>query len=193
MSEGKYLFFDTETTGLSDFRAPYTDPKQPDCVQLAAVLTDDHGEEVFSFQTLVKPNGWTIGPEVFSIHGISTEECMRDGMPMDEVLGIFFGMMDNARFLVAHNLTFDELILKTAAHRVGVEWPNESLGRVCTMNTATQVCRLPGRYGYKWPNLQQAHTMLCGSAFEGAHDAMADVQACRRVFFALVKQRVIVV
>lgn len=186
-----YLFFDTETTGKTDFRAPHTDLHQPDCVQLAAVLTDEHGRELDAFETLVKPNGWTIGPEVFAIHGISTADCEREGMPLADVLARFFGMMEQARFLIAHNLPFDELVLRTAAFRAEMPWPAERKGRICTMDKATPVCRIPGRYGFKWPKLQEAHQKLCGSAFEDAHDAMADVQACRRVFFALLKSRVI--
>ncbi|MCX2563282.1 hypothetical protein OQ497_04805 [Acetobacter thailandicus] len=35
------LFYDTETTGLPDKYCSLDDPKQPRCVQLAAILTDD--------------------------------------------------------------------------------------------------------------------------------------------------------
>lgn len=54
------------------------------------------------------------------------------------------------------------------------------------MEASTPVCNIPGRYGKaKWPKLQEAHTYLLGKPFDGAHGAMADTEACRRVFWAL--------
>lgn len=38
--------FDTETTGLPDFRARSADPSQPHIVQLALLLYDDEGNEL---------------------------------------------------------------------------------------------------------------------------------------------------
>jgi len=42
-----------------------------------------------------------------------------------------------------------------------------------------------GRTNYKNPSLQEAYRHLFGRNFVGAHDAMADVRACRDVYFAL--------
>jgi DNA polymerase III subunit epsilon len=49
------LFFDTETTGLPDFRAPSDAPQQPHLVQLACILATDEGETLERWQTIVKP------------------------------------------------------------------------------------------------------------------------------------------
>lgn len=47
--------------------------------------------------------------------------------------------------------------------------------RKCTMQSATHFCRLPGRYGYKWPALQALHRKRFNQTFEGAHQALAGV------------------
>lgn len=41
---------------------------------------------------------------------------------------------------------------------------------------------------YKVPNLTQTFMHFYGKPFEGAHDAMADIRACRDVFMTLMEQ-----
>ena len=48
------------------------------------------------------------------------------------------------------------------------------------MWAAKRALKLP-----KNPKLQEAHQILCGTAFDGAHNALNDVQATYRVFQAL--------
>jgi hypothetical protein len=38
------LFFDVETTGMIDWKAPMLSPRQPRVVQLAAILDDANGK-----------------------------------------------------------------------------------------------------------------------------------------------------
>lgn len=38
---------------------------------------------------------------------------------------------------------------------------------------------------YKWPSLQELHCALFGANFEDAHDALADVLACRKCYYEL--------
>jgi DNA polymerase-3 subunit epsilon len=42
-----------------------------------------------------------------------------------------------------------------------------------------------GRFHHKTPNLGEAFRHFKGRDFENAHSAMADVQACRDVYFAI--------
>ena len=42
-----------------------------------------------------------------------------------------------------------------------------------------------GMTGYKRPSLTETYRHFFGRDFDGAHDAMADVRACRDVYFAL--------
>lgn len=61
------------------------------------------------------------------------------------------------------------------------------------MRDATDLVQCPptermvakGMKGFKSPNLQEAYKHFFGVEFEGAHDAMADVRACKDVFFKL--------
>ena len=60
------------------------------------------------------------------------------------------------------------------------------------MTQATDFCRIPGTYGYKWPTLSQLHRELFKCGYEEAHDAGADVAACAKCFFELKRRRIII-
>jgi DNA polymerase III epsilon subunit-like protein len=92
--------------------------------------------------------------------------------------------------LVAHNMQFDEKILGAELLRAG--YPNvvDAKNRRCTMQAATNYCRLPGPYGFKWPTLQELHLKLFNESFDGAHRALVDVRACARCYFELKRLKV---
>jgi hypothetical protein len=58
------------------------------------------------------------------------------------------------------------------------------------MLAMTKKCNLPGRFGKpKWPKLQEAYKWCFNKEFDKAHDAMADIRACKEVFFHSVYSR----
>lgn len=189
------LFYDTETTGLPDFRAPSEAEHQPHIVQLAAQLVDlDARRCVASLDVIVRPNGWTIPAEVAAIHGITQERATLLGVPEDVAVGMFMELW-NGRKRIAHNEQFDARILRIALLRCGdldADAWKDGLAE-CTAELATPLCKIPptprmlaaGFNKYKTANLTEAHTKLCGKPFDGAHSALADVEACRAVYFAI--------
>lgn len=184
-----HLVFDTETTGMANFKAPASDPSQPFIVQLGAILYDDNKRVVAEMNLLVKPDGWTIPPEASAIHGITTEMCEKYGLPLVTVIKLFMTFVKRASILIAHNFPFDKMLVWASLLRLQLA-PEIVLfleaKSHCTMAASTDVLKLPGKYGsYKWPNLQEAHVHFTGARFEGAHDAMADVRACAAIYFAL--------
>jgi DNA polymerase-3 subunit epsilon len=187
-----YLFFDTETTGIPrNYKAPASDVENwPRLVQLAWVLADDEAHEVASSQFIVKPEGFTIPNDAVRIHGITTEMAMQRGAGLREVLAAITPDIRKASVLVAHNMPFDEGILGAEFLRVGQPNLVESRVRRCTMQETTDYCRLPGRYGYKWPTLPELHMTLFRTPFEGAHQALVDVRACARCYFELKRLKV---
>lgn len=187
---GHYLFFDTETTGLpKDYKDP-THPDTPHIVELAAILTDETGRELSRLHVLVKPDGYTIPDEVAAIHKIDTATAMQHGVPLWSAIWQFDRMCSDAKALVAHNHSFDRLIMKGAHHRLGIPHRFRHLERVCTKEMSTGICRISkaNGKGIKWPTLTEAHTFFFGVPFEGAHGAMVDTMACMRVFFEMKKR-----
>lgn len=191
------LFFDTETTGKALFKAPPNHPAQPRIVQLAAILFDEEASECGSLNVIIKPDGWTIPDEAAAIHGITTAKALACGIPIMSALAVFSNFLHLADMLIAHNIDFDELVVSCDLVRLpnsGAQKCFDRLGEIntfCTMKNTTQICQLPGNYGdFKWPKLNEAHKHLFGTDVEDAHDAMADVRACARIYFEITKAKV---
>lgn len=184
------LFFDTETTGFVSNKIPVDHPNQGRCAQLGAILQDHNGRVLQELNALIKPSGWVMGEGAAAVHGFTQDLCEAHGIECKWAFRFFELMVAKADLVVAHNIKFDNGIM-TVEHELGnIVWrPRRTF---CTMEATTNMCKLPGKFGnYKWPKLQEAYYHLFNESFVGAHDAMADVRACARIFFELVKRGVI--
>ncbi len=198
-NDGILLFYDTETTGLPDFRAPSEAEHQPHIVQLAAAVVDAKTREVLSsIDLIVRPDGWSIPAAASSVHGITTEMASDVGIPEDIALRAFLELWRGRGVRVGHNESFDARIVRIAMMRYALlgadQWKE---GRAeCTARLATPICKLPptqrmlsvGRSHYKTANLTEAYRHFTGLDMENAHSAMADVRACMAVYFAIKDQ-----
>jgi len=184
------LFFDTETTGLPrDWNAPITQINNwPRMVQLAWLQYDDQQNLLSEVNHIIKPDGYTIPNNAASIHGITTEHALKNGSELSSVLSVFSAIVNESNMLIAHNMDFDEKIVGAEYIRVGLKSSIFSKQRLCTMKATTDLCKIPGKYGYKWPSLPELHRSLFGSDFKDAHDALVDVKICAKCFFELVKR-----
>lgn len=183
------LYFDTETTGMADLRAALDAPHQPHIVQLAALLCENDGKEVQSINLIVKPVGYEIPEAATAIHGISQDLASRVGVSMKSAMSTFEWFCKAADLFVAHNIDFDNFVCSSEFVRCfndDLSISNEAL--FCTMKATTDLCQLPGPYGFKWPKLIEAYRHIFQKDFEGAHDALADVRACRDIHQWLVKR-----
>jgi len=189
----KYCFFDCETTGKpASYKAPVTDGANwPRLVQVAWLTGDDSVDPADVQCRIVRPDGFEIPKEASDIHGITTEHALAVGGPLDEVLMELFDDAADCGLLVGHNVDFDRPIIGAELVRVGLPtvasqwmaWPS-----VCTMKLGTDLCKLPGRYGYKWPKLEELYRHLFGRGFEGAHRADQDMVATAECFFEMLRR-----
>ena len=190
-------FFDTETTGLPLFRDPSDDPRQPHIVDICALLYTPQGELVDSFEALVKPDGWVIPDDVAAIHGITTEMALAEGIPEMEALGGFLQIYERAGLRVAHNVSFDDRIMRIAIKRfIGEQAADEykAVPSFCTCLNSTAIVKCPptekmiragrGRQ-FKQPTVAEALRHFTGEELVGGHRARPDTEACARVYFSL--------
>lgn len=186
------LFFDTETSGLPrSHKAPATDlDNWPRMVQLAWHLIDLDGNRQEAFEAIISPEDFSIPQEAAQVHGITNERAKVEGQPLSEVLHRFLISLREADTLIAHNIAFDENVVGAELLRCFLPNPLPSFQRQCTMLASTELCALPGRYGPKWPKLEELHNFLFGSGFGGAHNALVDVEATVRCFFELKRRGV---
>lgn len=172
-----HLFIDTETTGLP--RAGV----QPRIVSVAWIIADSLSQHHSLRYMIVRPNGFRIPEEASRIHGISTERAIKDGVPLDVALdGLALDVRTHKpTSIVAHNLAFDRPIVDAEYQRAGRASALSGLRGTCTVLLSQK--RWPGQPA----TLNSVHQRLFGSGMTKQHDAHADVMACRRIYFELLK------
>jgi DNA polymerase-3 subunit epsilon len=193
------LIFDTETSDRVDFKLPAHDPRQPNLVQLGMMLVDTSDWKCLMKIALLIDDVPSIEPGAQNVHGISVEDCQKYGVSRDIAMQLFANACLNAHILVAHNLAFDRAVMETALYRNGGGDQQHTDGmsqlqQICTMQSSTEVLKLPGKYGKKskWPSLQESYSHFSvddgkSSIIEGSHDALVDTEACLSVFRGLVE------
>jgi DNA polymerase-3 subunit epsilon len=194
------LIFDTETTGLADFKLPADAPGQPRlCAIAARLLTYDPGSDGYvsgdGMFALIKPDGWD--PEViekagpaFSVNGLSVDLLERDGIPVAEALAMYDGLVDQCEGIAAYGVAFDQKMVRAEQRRAGRpdrygERPTFDVQHACT-----KLCNLPptekmqaaGRHYAKTPTLAEAYGVLIGEPLDGAHQVDKDLEATIRLF-----------
>lgn len=188
-----YLFFDTETTGLpKNWKAPLEDlDNWPRLVQLAYIYCDKDGNKLANGDYIIKPEGFSIPKEASNVHGITTERAIQEGQNLKHVLEDFNQIILESRYLVAHNMAFDEKIMGAEFLRKNMTNYIVDKRKICTMQKTIDFCAIRGQDGYKWPKLSELYYKLFQTNFENAHDASADITATARCFWELRKKGII--
>lgn len=193
-----FTFFDTETTGLPNYNLDLVDPAQPRVLQFAALLTDENGNEVSAFKCPIKPDGWEVDERLevngrktaFAVHGLTNDYLSKYGVSMKTALIMFRMFQNQSQIKIAHNYRFDGFLIKAEHQRIGMD-AGPDIEKFCTMKAMTDIMKLPPTdkmvgAGFTWPksaNLGEAYKFCTGKTHEKAHDALADVRACKEVFF----------
>lgn len=180
------LVYDFETTGLPLYGEPSEDPRQPHIVQLGAQLVNLSTRKVVaSLDVIVRPDGWTIPDEVAQIHGITTEMAMDLGVPEKLAVRMLLELWKPSapRMRIAYNESFDARIMRIGLKRhlddaIADHW-KEGLSS-CAMRMANPIIK-KGRYS----KLVDAYEFFTGRPLRDAHNAMADVDGCKTVYFAI--------
>jgi DNA polymerase III epsilon subunit-like protein len=176
------LIFDTETTGMVKQKVPdFT--VQPYPVQLACILVEDN--KIINIASVMINPGVPIEKGAADVHKITDELVQRVGLSLKAATGLFINFLNKADRIVAHNSDFDVIVTEAMIYRTLADFEMDryrEIPRVCTMRSTTDICKIPGRYGYKWPKLEEAYRKLIDpKGFSGAHDALNDVLACWKI------------
>ena len=194
----KYIFFDTECNGLPFSNKLGVDDTSnwPRMIQLAWLVTDEHGNILKRQSHIIYPQGFIITNEVENLTGITTSRAKSEGVNLRTVLNEFMDDLVDAELVIGHNIDFDKHVLGCELYREGLDY-DELFNKesVCTMQRSTNFCAIPNPNsyygGYKWPKLEELHRKLFGCNIFGAHDALTDVEATKKCFYELKKKGIL--
>lgn len=180
-----FITFDTETTGLPRSFKCQADETTLKCwdgcrlVQIAWRVYNDHDSLISSQCRLVQPAGFEIPGDATAIHGISTESAMLHGAPIQDILAEFMEVVAGVDDLVAHNISFDDNVIRSEMIRCGMD--------LAMWETKTRVCTMLGNkhlFGGRWLKLAAMYARLVGPVPEHLrlHSADADCRLCADIY-----------
>ena len=209
-SKTRFLVYDVETTGLLPRNKTRLDLNIcPYIIQLSFVVYDIiENEIVCEYDSYIKNENIVIPELISNITGITKEKCMEIGNPINEVLEKFYEAYMFCDGLVAHNMDFDETMIKIELERnrksIMEKAPHcfmvfndmyekvHGIERFCTMKKGTDVCDLylEAKDGKpikkKWPKLNELYKhYFPKETIEGFHNSLIDVKACLKCYLKM--------
>lgn len=185
MTSPVHMVFDTETTGLFNFKLPADDPSQPRLASAAFILCDEAGAEVEAHKFYVQPDGWEMPAEAGAINGLTTEFLCEKGIPVCQVLDFYQEQVEAGRVVSAFNAQFDLKMMRSEFRRAGRDDLFERTPNLCLMRNldpygADGLCIRRG-----FVKLREACDFF-GIINQDAHDALSDARAAREILARLI-------
>ena len=181
------LCFDTETAGLPNWKASFDLPEQPHLFELGWIFSPSGLEHAPSSQGHVYVDWKEEVPfdaKAQETNGLTHRFLWDTGVGPRVVFMLWAQMMDKARRVVGHNISFDMDIMEIHAYRLRLHdlFKQVTAGKelFCTKKHGTSICNLPpypGRSLPKPPKLVELHTHFFDKPHEGAHGALKDTIA----------------
>lgn len=175
----RYVVFDTETNGLTDFKLPADHPSQPRLAHLAMVFLDHDLKEERQENLFVQPDGWVMSDEAFAVNQLSTRFLNDYGQPLAGVLDAYEKAVAAGYVMVAYNAQFDLKVLRGEFRRSGRPDHFETTRNICLMRA------------YKaWRQIFKGYKLIDAAGYLGIptdhlHRALADALVTVEVFRAM--------
>jgi len=185
-----YLIFDVSANGKpQNYKASPNDVfNWPRLIHISWIVLNEALKPEQDYNCLVKPEGFVIKDDAIERHTIDMEKMNSNSQDIKSVLSNFSNAIDEAQFIFAHNLDYNENIVGAEFKRAQMEHGLFAAERLCLMQEGTFYAKIPNRRGgFKWPSLQELHTAIFQQGFSPANNARADVIAASRCFIALHK------
>lgn len=189
------LVFDTETTGLVDFKKAVNAPEQPRMLQIAAVLLDTDNWFPRAVMSLLIKHDEPVFcmPEAMNTHGITQELRYNFGVSPSYALHIFNSLVQKAKVCYAYNADFDLAIVGNELLRLKreTEYNDLRLKTQCIMKPLADIIAIKSHGGRnKYPKLDEAYMFYYSEPRpSGAHDALMDVDCACKVLRKYLEQK----
>jgi len=197
----KILIFDTETTGLPkqikyNKYYSYTDLNKYDSCRIVSICwyIYDDTNNIKSFYNIIKPNDFIIDNNSIAckINGITQEIANDKGINITDMFDQLKEDLYDIDRIIAHNINFDKHILLAELFRHNKQdiidlFLTKEL--YCTMEHGMPITNIKFKNSnnLKSPKLIELYKHFYNEEFDGAHNAEADVIACARCYFKMIK------
>lgn len=179
------VIFDVETTGIFPKGTDYIDLDAFDrsrLVSISWILTQKE-DIIEQSYFIVKPEGWLISEDSTEIHGITQKHAEETGSDIETVLNTFMKSVKKAKTLVAHNIEFDENIIKSELFRHKMNNHLSEFGnkhKVCTMKKGRSFMNIT-----KYPKLSELYMFLYETEMTNSHNAFYDTMHCFKCYIKM--------
>jgi len=210
--------FDVETSGL----IPKNLPKDcsitpidiyPYILQLSFIVYDLNSKQIVQkYNEYIRPpDKLFISPKITEITGITRELCVEKGINIVDALEAFYRAYINSRYIVAHNISFDQTLIEVEVHRNMNLLRDKNINPLCLFNTlynkihniklcctmklGKNICNIISERKSettitnivykKFPKLSELHQKLFEYIPENLHDAYVDTYACLKCYLKI--------
>lgn len=186
----KIFVFDTETTWFIN-KKDLSLEAQPYIIQIAWIYwkIDENWnfEEIKRINEYIKPP-ISIPYEASQVNHIYDVD-IKNAPIFEEKIQEYISMINDADYIVWHNIEYDESMTKIELKRLQKEFLYNPKNIYCTMKETVDFCQLKWNWErYKYPKLWELYKILFWEYFVWAHDAIVDVEATLKVFLELYKK-----
>lgn len=148
-------------------------------------MEDDSKTLLSQGDLIIKPDGFEIPKQASDVHGITTEMALEKGVDLKKAVYYFLGACKMADIIVGHNVNYDMHVVGAELIRSYGKDYIEKLPTADTMLSSIDLCKIPGKYGFKYPKLMELHNVLFGCDFDNAHNSFADISATEKCYWEL--------
>lgn len=184
-----YLIFDASANGRPrSYKAPTDDTSNwPNLMHLGWIILDKDLKPIEDENIIIKPAGYAPSEAALKSHHLEIEKLEESTNTLRDTLEKFTASVQKCDFVFAHNMAYNEGVVGSEYYRQSMSSPLIAADTFCLMHEATYFCKLPGKRGYKWPSLQEMHSLMFKQGYSPTGHARADVIAASRCFIYLMK------
>lgn len=190
----KYIFIDTETTGLprDPYASPYDLKNWPRIVQISWIITGGRGQVLHKDNYIIKPSGFSIPNKASKLHGIDDKRASLEGKPIEFVLNKLIEDCNGVNCLVGYNISFDEHVIDAELIRADLPLVFEEMETFCVMKPFGVFFNSGDGNGARWhyPSLEDLYLQFFNHFLSNAHNSASDIQATMEIFWELRKREI---
>lgn len=184
-----YIVIDTETSGLG---------KHDTILQIAYQRFGRDGTLNDPFSTYINPPfEYEIHEKAFEVNGLTKEFLLENGYIRSQTVSMLTRLCrfaNDGYLFIGHQIAYDFRMIHQALKQYEMSTALIECTTFCTKENKAirdfvQAVDINGRR--KAPNLSELYKKLFNEQVQGAHDALADVQATARCYFELKKRGII--